>query len=82
MGGHGPELWVRKARLQGRLGGSVDEASVFASGHDLAVGEFEPRVRLCTHSSESGACFGFCVSFSLGPSPPPSKINNGTLKNF
>ena len=55
--------------LQGRLGGSVGWASDFGSGHDLAVREFEPRVGLCADSSEPGACFGFCVSLSLCPSP-------------
>ena len=38
-------------------------------GHDLAVREFEPRVGLWADSSEPGACFRFCVSFSLCPSP-------------
>ena len=28
-----------------------------------------PHVRLCADSSESGDCFGSCVSFSLCPSP-------------
>ena len=32
------------------------------------VGEFKPRVRLCADRLEAGACFGFCVSFSLCPS--------------
>ena len=51
------------------LGGSVGSVSDFGSGHDLAVHEFEPRVRLCADSSEPGACFGFYVSLSL-PLPP------------
>ena len=38
-------------------------------GHDLAVREFEPRVRLWADGSEPGACFRFCVSLSLCPSP-------------
>ena len=38
-------------------------------GHDLAVGEFEPRVRLWADGSGPGACFRFCVSLSLCPSP-------------
>ena len=38
-------------------------------GHDLAVCEFEPRVRLWADGSEPGACFWFCVSLSLCPSP-------------
>ena len=29
------------------------------------VHEFEPRVGFCADSSELGAYFGFCVSFSL-----------------
>ena len=51
-------------------------------GHDLAVREFEPRVGLWADGSEPGACFGFCVSLSLCPSPVhalslsvPPKIN-------
>ena len=38
-------------------------------GHDLAVREFGPRVRLWADGSEPGACFRFCVSLSLCPSP-------------
>ena len=38
-------------------------------GHDLAVCEFEPHVRLWADGSEPGACFWFCVSLSLCPSP-------------
>ena len=38
-------------------------------GHDLAVREFEPRVRLWAEGLEPGACFRFCVSLSLCPSP-------------
>ena len=53
----------------GHLGGSVGEAPAFGSGHDLTVCGFKPLVRLCADSSEPGACFGFCVSLSLYPSP-------------
>ena len=38
-------------------------------GHDLTVREFEPCVRLWADGSEPGACFRFCVSLSLCPSP-------------
>ena len=38
-------------------------------GHDLAVCEFEPRIRLWADGSEAGACFQFYVSLSLCPSP-------------
>ena len=38
-------------------------------GHDLAVREFEPRVRVWADGSEPGACVRFCVSLSLCPSP-------------
>ena len=38
-------------------------------GRDLALREFEPRVRLWADGSEPGACFRFCVSLSLCPSP-------------
>ena len=34
----------------------------FGSGHDLAVYEFEPHIRLCVDSSEPGACLD-SVSF-------------------
>ena len=40
-----------------------------SSGHDLAVGEFEPQIWLGVDSSEPGACFRFCVSPSLYPAP-------------
>ena len=53
----------------GRLGGSVGGGSDFSSGHDLAVRGFESRVGLCADGSEPGACFKFCVSLSLCPSP-------------
>ena len=39
-------------RVQGRLGGSVGEASDFGSGHDLALREFDPPVGLRAGSSE------------------------------
>ena len=51
----------------------------------LTAHEFEPRVRLWADGSEPGACFRFCVSLSLCPSPvhalslSVSKINK-TLK--
>ena len=38
-------------------------------GPDLAVREFEPRIRLWADGSEPGAWFRFCVSLSLCPSP-------------
>ena len=73
----------------GRLGGSVGGGSDFSSGHDLAVRGFESRVGLCADGSEPGACFKFCVSLSLCPSPAHarslalslSKINKN-VKNF
>ena len=45
------------------------------------VCEFEPHVGLCADRSQPGACFGFCASLSLCPSPAralslsASKIN-------
>ena len=54
----------------------------------LVVHEFEPRVGLCADSSEPGACFRFCVSLSLWPSPvhalslSVSKINKRKKKFF
>ena len=62
--------WVpSKKRKQGHMSSSVGWASDFGSGHDLVVREFEPRMGLCVDSSEPGACFGFCGSLSLCPSP-------------
>ena len=55
--------------------------SDFSSGRDLMAHEFEPCIGFCADSSEHGACFRFCVSLSLFPSPvhtlslSPSKIN-------
>ena len=43
--------------------------SDFDPRHDLTVCEFEPRVGLWADGSEPGACFRFCVSLSLCPSP-------------
>ena len=59
----------KSSEREGCLGGSVSWASDFGSGHDLAVCEFKSHVRLCADSSEPGACFRFCVSLSLCPSP-------------
>ena len=53
----------------GRMGGSVSYVSNFSWDHDLTVLEFKSCIRLCTDSSEPGACFGFSVSCSLCPSP-------------
>ena len=50
-------------------------------GHDLAVREFEPRVRLWADGSEPGACFRFCVSFSLCSSPTRALCVCLSLKN-
>ena len=55
-------------RAWGRLGGSVSRVSDLDSGHDLAVREFKPCVRLCADSSEPGDCFRFSLSLSLCPS--------------
>ena len=60
---------VQNSKGLGHLGGSVGWASDFGSGQDLTVRELEPRVGLCAVSSEPGACFRFCVSFSLCPTP-------------
>ena len=48
---------------------TVGWVSDFGSGHDLTVREFQPCVGLCADGSEPGACFWFCVSLSLCPSP-------------
>ena len=65
----------------------AQSASDFGSGHDLTVRGFKPGIGLCADSLEPGACFGFCVSFSLCSSPAHalspslSKINKD-LKNL
>ena len=59
----------RQFVILGHLGGSVGWTSGFGSGHDLKVCEFQPRIGFCADSSEPGACFSFCVSLSLCPSP-------------
>ena len=56
--------------IVGCLGGSVGWATNCGSGHDLTVCEFQPCIGFCADSSEPGACFWFCVSPSLYPSPP------------
>ena len=63
------QLLLKMGLRLGRLGGLVGWASDFDSGHDLTVREFEPRVGLWADGSEPGACFRFCVSLSLCPSP-------------
>ena len=50
-------------------------------GHDLAVREFEPRVGLWAGGSEPGACFRFCVSLSLCPTPAHALSLFLSLKN-
>ena len=60
---------LKEHYFQGRLGGSVSQVSDFGLGLDLTVHGFEPGVGLCADSSEPGACFRFCVSLSLCPSP-------------
>ena len=50
----------------GRLDGSGSQVLDFGSGHDLTVRGFEPRLRVCAHSSEPG---WDALSPSLCPSP-------------
>ena len=70
--------WVAQSVKRPTLG--------FSSGHDLTVYEFEPHVKLCADNSEPGACFRFCVSLSLWPSPAHvlslsvAKMNKNILK--
>ncbi|VFV24322.1 Hypothetical predicted protein [Lynx pardinus] len=65
---------AREIGSSGRGGQSPEPGGTYAGpsgkpGHDLAVREFEPRVGLWADGSEPGACFRFCVSLSLCPSP-------------
>ena len=66
---HVKNFFTFEKQQGGRLGGSVGWVSDFGSGHDLTVREFENRVGLWADGSEPGACFRFCVSLSLCPSP-------------
>ena len=59
---------VKSAQL-GAPGWRIRLSVRLQPGHDLAVREFEPRVGLWADGSEPGACFRFCVSPSLCPSP-------------
>ena len=68
----------KKIKWQGHLGGSVGWASDFGSGHDLTACKFEPCIRLCAHSSESGACFGLCLPLSA---PPPLALCLSKIKH-
>ena len=63
------ENYLKCFKVLAHLGGSVDWASDFGSGHDLTVGQFEPRIGLCADISEPGASFRFCVSLCLSASP-------------
>ena len=45
-------LLLAVTSVLGRLGGSVDEANDFGSGHDLTVCVFKPHVGLCADSAE------------------------------
>ena len=66
--GHGPGSEFRKYSL-GAPGWRSRLSVRLQPGHDLAVREFEPRVGLWADGLEPGACFQFCVSLSLCPSP-------------
>ena len=70
-----------KKKKEGHLGGSVCWASDIGFGHDLIGCGLEPHIRLCANSSEPGACFGFCVSLSLCPSPNRALCVCLSLKN-
>ena len=62
-------VWRFLKKLIGAPGWCIRLSVRLQPGHDLAVCEFEPRVRLWADGSEPGACFWFCVFLSLCPSP-------------
>nr|XP_060511482.1 uncharacterized protein LOC132692753 [Panthera onca] len=69
------QVWLLEMRRGAWVAQLVKHPTLdFGSGHDLAVREFEPRVGLCADSSESEACFRFCVSLSLC-SPPAHTLS-------
>ena len=76
---------------EGRLRGSVGEASDFGSGHDLVVREFESRVGLCPVSGEPAwdslspslsAPAPFMLALSLALAHSLSLKNKQTLKIY
>ena len=77
-------VFIYNINKEGRLGGSVGEASEFGSGHDLAVRGFKPRVGLCADSSEPARSLLRILCLPLRPSPTGAlshcvsqKINKG-----
>ena len=60
---------ILKKKINGAPGWHSRLSVRLQPGHDLAVCEFEPRIGLWADGSEPGACFRFCVSLSLCPSP-------------
>ena len=50
--------------------------------HDLTVRELEPRIGLRAGSSEPGACFGFCVSLALCPSPHSQSVSLSKINKY
>ena len=73
--------FIKKKKDQGRPGGKLGGVSDLCSGHDLTVCGSEPQVRVCADSSEPGACFRFCVSLCLCPSPAGTLSLCLSLKN-
>ena len=84
----GPSEMLIKNVLWGAPGWRSRLSVRLQPGHDLAVREFEPHIRLWADGSEPGACFRFCVSLSLCPSPVHAlslsvpKINKCWKKKF
>ena len=72
---------VRNMSARGAWVAQSVERLTLGSGHDLAVSEFESRVGVCADSSEPGACFRFCVSLCLCPSPAGTLSLCLSLKN-
>ena len=64
-----PEAGLETGNRDGAPGWRSRLSVRLQPGHNLAVREFEPRVRLWADGSEPGARFRFCVSLSLCPSP-------------
>ena len=65
-----------KNQKSSQVPGWLSQLSVnFGSGYDLVVHQFETHTGLCVDISKLGACFGFCVSFSLYPSPASHSVS-------
>ena len=72
-------MLIEKSRTWGAWVAQLVKRLGFGSGHELTVREFEPHIGLCGDIPQPGACFGFCISLCLCPSP--ARALSVSLKN-